>query len=314
MTPRAGNLFFNLAQPERAEDLLDEALRSIDVTPPLLLVAWGSCIAALRGRSHQARAAAEQVLNSANATSVELCVACWGALAARSGGGDLSDVDTIGRRAQEVAAGASLPLARVGTGLHWLRSFLYTGELDRAEELMLFLKDAAADSIGLGTLLHEVMAGQLARERGLVRTAARLLRRAGAGLRGHSPAGWAYYVPMQLTPALAMTTSGVTPRFALDNSAWMTPQPRHLLCVSSQRPARRCHRVVCHLKRTCSWDASMRCLRGSAMQCARRSVSLRTPLTSLGPRSPRSYCMPSALGARLMQLANERRCAHCMAL
>ena len=215
---RLGNLFFTLAQPLVAIEVLDELGRLVADPSTPMLVAWRSVVDAFLARPGAGLVGARQVLANTAAPPEVLALAGWGALTALAGLGKLAEARSITEQI-EVAGPPGVTPVRVGAAHMGMRALKLAGELDEAAAWVERYQELLSDDLGGASLLHDVLRGEVARERGQVRTAIRLFRQAVTGLSGQDPGGWAYHINLQLTPTLAMAGEAPQARQALSEMA-----------------------------------------------------------------------------------------------
>jgi DNA-binding CsgD family transcriptional regulator len=203
--PRIGNLFWTLARPAEAEAVLADAEGA--VTEPAArreLTAMRSVVDAFLARPTRVATSAAESRATEPLTGSATPLAGWGKVTAAGGLGRLAGCAETVRVIEAVAPSYNTALVRIGAFDMWIRALRLAGLLHEADEAARRYHAAAQDVPGAAYLFTSAILGEVARDRGQVRTAARLLRQAGAGLTGRDPGGWTFCLSLRLTLALGM--------------------------------------------------------------------------------------------------------------
>lgn len=215
LMPRVANLFWTLGRPADAGAAVLAELAAGHAAPEL--TALRSVMYAFLGRPLEARELAGEVLGSPDVSAQAVSFAAWGMVAASVGQGKLDGLADVVARASELAATVDSIHVTVALTDLWLRGLRLAGLLDRAAGVAAGLRERArADLLGTARHMAAVADAQLARDRGAVRTAAKLLQEARAT---PGPGGWQHRITVGLATALGMAGESGPARAALDDVA-----------------------------------------------------------------------------------------------
>lgn len=226
---RAGTLTWLLARPDDAAQVLSDVRSAVtDEVSRLELDAIGAAVDAYQGRTPAAASAAQQVLAHPRRSDDATVLASWALVTTRAGLGRVAELEEIVGRAERARGSARLGLVRVGsTGDMWVRALRLAGELETAETVVRSYVDRTRDGTDPLRAMLTMSAGQVARDRGQVRTAVRRFREAAGGLDRR----WVYYLRVALAQALAMTGDARAAEAALAaardvrDAGWLVIQP-----------------------------------------------------------------------------------------
>lgn len=212
----SATMFWGLASPTEAEAVLDAALaRVADEESRRTLVAQRALLDAVLARPVRAAAAAVAVLASAEPTDpVAVTCASWALATARGGLGDLDGMAAVLQRVDALTDRFELGSMRItGIGNAWTRALRLAGRLVEAEREACGYVERFQDAGGALRHVARALCGQVALDRGRVRTAARIFQETAAELVGTDPP-WCYISTMGRALALGMAGDPVAARAA----------------------------------------------------------------------------------------------------
>ncbi|MGD9525766.1 LuxR C-terminal-related transcriptional regulator [Pseudonocardia sp.] len=216
-THRAVTLFWVLARPDEAEGVVASALAEVtDLGCRQVLTGLQSVLDGILCRPERAMAAAAAVLDDAQRAPVAASIyACWGLA---MGCGALGRLAGLADAVRRVDAGPdrfeAVHYRVAGIANAWTRALRLAGLLAEAEENTEAYLQRYQDAGGRSAPISRVLHGLVLLDRGRVRAAARVLREAGAELRGMHPV-WSYVSAVGLTLALGMAGEATGARQAL---------------------------------------------------------------------------------------------------
>jgi DNA-binding NarL/FixJ family response regulator len=215
--PRVLGLAWALGRPVEAEAVLDAIASTIsDDTAALELAGLHSVLDADFGRTVQAAEAAAGVLAHPRCSPAATHLAGWGLAAACGGLGRLEGVEETLRRIDARAESFEIGLHQAAVvACGWLRGLILAGLLDQAEAAARRYRERCQDTPGPGEMISSVTCAEVANSRGQVKTAARLLRQAIAGVQNADPNGLSFHGLVSLTGALGMAGDPMSARQTL---------------------------------------------------------------------------------------------------
>jgi DNA-binding NarL/FixJ family response regulator len=215
--PRLAGLAFTLKRPAEAEEVLDAVAITIsDDAAGLELAGMRSVLDAFLGRTVQAAEAAAGVLADPRCSPAATHLAGWGLAMACGGLGRLDGAEETLRQIDTRVESFEIGVHQAAVVVAWwLRSLLLGGLLDRADHTSRRYRERCQDTPGPGDVMTSLMCAEVAKSRGQVRTAARWLRQAIAGLQNADPGGWSFVALVALTGALGMAGDAASARRAL---------------------------------------------------------------------------------------------------
>jgi DNA-binding NarL/FixJ family response regulator len=215
--PRAATLAWGLGRPTEAKTVLETAANAVsDDAVTLELTGMHSVVDVFLGQTVRGAAVAAEVLAHPRRSSAAMDLATWGLVAA---GGGLGRIDGLDEKVQQIDVRA----ASFQTGLHqaasvassWVRGLQLAGLLDQADRIGQHYRQLCQDTPGPGYAVTSVMCGQVAKSRGLVKTAARWFRQALAARGGADIGGWWFFTLLvDLPGVLGMVGEAVLARQA----------------------------------------------------------------------------------------------------
>nr|WP_198287054.1 LuxR family transcriptional regulator [Frankia sp. QA3] len=216
---RAGNFYWNLHQPDKAEAVLDEADRAIaDNSARPVLTSMRAAFHVWLGRPHEAVRHGLDALTYQDLPDESLILASWGVVAGLGVLGRIDEARPVLPRGY-AAAGRLGDGPILGMGLRDLHilGLRLAGFLHEAETVARAYHDEHRDSLGPSYLMGIALMGHTALLRGQVETSIRWLREAHAGFTesGSGSGGWELRCLMSLTQALAISGETAAARQAL---------------------------------------------------------------------------------------------------
>lgn len=211
--PRAATLAWGLGRPAEAKVVLDAAVGTVSAGAAVLeLAGMHSVVDSFLGRTVPAAAAAAGVLAHPQCSSGAAELATWGLAAA---GGGLGRIDGLGEKVRQIDARAeSFQTGRhqaAVVGSSWVRGLLLAGLLDQADRAAARYHQQCQDTPGPGYAVTSVMCGQVAKSRGLVKTAARWFRQSLAAQGGADTGGWSFFTLLVDLPGVLGMAGEVIP-------------------------------------------------------------------------------------------------------
>ncbi|MGE3661606.1 MAG: LuxR C-terminal-related transcriptional regulator, partial [Pseudonocardia sp.] len=216
-THRAVTLFWVLARPAEAESVVASTLAQVtDSGCRQVLAGLQSVLDGILCRPERAMATAAAVLGDPQQAPVAASIyACWGLA---MGGGALGRLAGLADAVRRVDAGPDRFEAAhyrvAGIANAWTRALRLAGMLAEAEAHTQAYLQRYQDADGRSAPISRVLHGLVLLDRGRVRAAERILREAGAELRGMHPV-WSYVSALSLTLALGMAGDAAAARQAL---------------------------------------------------------------------------------------------------
>ncbi|MGW5153710.1 helix-turn-helix transcriptional regulator, partial [Rhodococcus koreensis] len=204
---RAGNLFWKLGRPDRAEstlDAVDALARRIGAGPEL--DALRAPIAADLGRAADAIRAATKALASPSLSDLAVMMASWGLTL---GLGIVGRVDEIGPVVERAAAAATRTaegrLLLLSVKIFQITALRLGGYLAEAEAIAHEQRKNDWEPTGIGPLVTVFLAGHAALGRGRLRSARRWLREAYTGFGASDQPSWALICRLDLAQVVGMS-------------------------------------------------------------------------------------------------------------
>ncbi|SFB28634.1 transcriptional regulator [Amycolatopsis marina] len=215
--PRAANLFWTLGRATEAEAVLNTAASEAHDEHGLApLAAVRAAFDAALGRPRPALDAGMRVLASSPTNDQTVIMAACAVVAAAAVMGRIDDVRRtapVGYRA--AARSFDAGVMSFGLGDFHILALRLSGDLREIEQVARDRRMHSADVPGPAYLMGLVLLGQAALATGQVRTAARWLREARAGLTSVAAHEFRFRCRLHLTQALAMAGNAVAARAVL---------------------------------------------------------------------------------------------------